>query len=253
MMSRSHAMCGLIAGATVAAGLLALDDVPLLLRAELVPAFGGAALLPDIDTRQSRAARSLGPVTQLLGASVAALARVVYHATRTERDSPGDNGGHRRLTHTIPGCLIFGAIVALAVWGHPIAGAVALALLCGLLAQTFRAIGIIFTLVFGANGYWCLTHYSSWSWIWPLVVALGAFVHILGDTVTNSGTPLLWPLLRDGKRWGKVRTWATFATNGAIECGIVTVALVFGVVVSLAFAAGLAQPVVGAIVARVTS
>lgn len=245
-MGRSHLITGLILGGAIAT---TLSHAPLAVRLLVIPVAGGSALLPDIDKPGSRVARSLGPVTGLISRGVAAVAVAVYHATRTERDSPSDNGGHRRLSHTVPGCLLFGVFVAVAMLVHPAAGTAVLALLVGLTSQGFKALGGWFSLS-GLVGSWLVvSRYPGWWWVFPIAVALGSWVHCWGDTVTSSGTPMWWPLLRDGKRWGKVTTPATFTTNDHIEHGPVTVVLWAVFVVSMGFASGVSQLVIRAVMA----
>jgi membrane-bound metal-dependent hydrolase YbcI (DUF457 family) len=247
MMGRSHALCGLTYGATVAA---ALDGAPASVRLLAIPVAGGAALLPDIDTPSSRVSRSLGPITQIISIGVAMLSVFVYEATRGPRDSRYSNGGHRRLTHCVLGCLLFGAIALVAVLVHPVAATAVLALLVGLLAQGFRAIGYGFTIA-GAVLAWNVTsQHTAWWWVWPVLIAGGAFVHILGDTVTNSGTPILALLLtRDGMRWVTIRTPWTFSTGQVFEQLVVTPVLWAGFAVSLTFATGLAQHLISTAIA----
>lgn len=223
MMGRSHLTCGLIFGVGVAT---VLGDAPLPVRLLVIPVAGGSALLPDIDTKNSRVSRSLGLITRFVAMGVASVAVTVYNATRTDTDSPGSNGGHRRLSHTIPGCIMFGVTVGFAVWVHPLAGTVAMALICGLTSVGFRSIGLGSTLLAGLGSWFVLTRYTSWWWLWPLAVSLGSWVHCLGDTVTSSGTPMLWPMTRDGKRWGMVKTAFTFDTNSDFEVHVVQPLLV---------------------------
>lgn len=246
-MGRNHCMTGLILGVALAG---TLGTAPLPVRLLVVPVAGGAALLPDIDKPGSRAARSLGPISWALSVAVAALARSVYHATRTGLDSERDNGGHRRLTHTVPGCLLFGVVTGVAVWVHPVAGAVALALLVGLTACGFKALGFGFTALGSAGSWVVVSHFPGWSWLWPLVVAVGSWVHVLGDTVTRSGTPMLWPVTRAGQRWFTVRTPATFVTGGPVEATAVTLALWVSLVVAVGVVTGV-LPVAAGLVSAV--
>lgn len=242
-MGRSHSLCGLVAGATAAA---LFDTAPLAVRVALIPVMGGSALLPDIDTAQSRVARSLGPVSWLMSLAVSTFAVYVYHLTRTRADSPRDNNGHRRISHTLPGCLLFGAFVWLAMLIHPIAGAVTLALLVGLLSQGFRSLGFGLTALGMGIAWIAVSRYPEWTWLWPVAVAAGCWVHVCGDVLTNSGVPLLWPLVKGGKRWATIRTPLTFSTGEGFERGPVTLALWVSLAVSLAFATGLAPVLITA-------
>lgn len=231
-MGRSHALCGLAFGIG-AAGIL--GDAPLPVRLLVIPVAGGAALLPDIDHPSSRVARSLGFITVWLARGVAALSLVVYHATRLERDVADRRGGHRTLTHTVPGCVFFGVLDLAATVAHPVAGAAFLALLIGLLARGFKAIGWGFTALGSFLSWWTLAHCPGWLWVWPLVVALGSLVHVLGDWMTNSGVPLYWPLNRDGKRWELTHAPVTFSTGKEIELNVVTPLLWLGVALAVGF------------------
>lgn len=243
-MGRSHCATGLIFGCLVAT---TLSSAPLPVRLLVVPVAGGAALLPDIDKPGSRVARSLGPVTKFIAVGIAALAVAVFYATRTELDTTSANGGHRRLTHTVPGALLFGLVVAVAVLAHPIAGAVVLALLIGLTAQGFKSLGSGFTLAGAGLAWWTISHFPSWWPLWVTVTVGGSLVHCLGDSATNSGTPLLWPVTRHGKRWHMVRFPATFTTNDTVETEFVTPLLMVLLMVSGGFATGVSQAILGAV------
>jgi membrane-bound metal-dependent hydrolase YbcI (DUF457 family) len=236
MMGRSHALCGLTAGAAASATLG--DLAPWTVRILLVPVMGGAALLPDIDHPSSRVARSLGLVTKGIALAVAAGSLAVYHATRTDADHAARKSGHRTLTHTVPGALVFGVMTLIAVMVHPAAGAGVMALLIGLLAQGFRSIGTGFSLAGALLSWVTLTHDPGWWWVWPLAVTLGSLVHVAGDWVTNSGVPLWWPLLRDGRRWSLVHAPVTFSTGTPTEAELVTPFLVAGFAVAAGFATG---------------
>jgi len=64
-------------------------------------------------------------------------------------------------------------------------------------------------------------------------VALGMVVHSVGDAVTESGAPLLWPVPIRGRTWypvGGPRV-TRFRTGGAVESWLVAPALTVGTVV----------------------
>lgn len=220
VMGKSHALVGTTFGVLFAG---ALGDAPLAVRLLLIPVTGGAALLPDMDHPSSRVARSLGPVTKIIAKGVASASLSVYHATRTELDVADRHSGHRTVTHSLAGCLIFGLIALAAVGINPYAGTVLLALLVGLLAQGFKSIGTGFTLTGGAVSWWVLTHDHSWWWVFPVAVTVGAAAHLVaGDYLTNSGVPLLWPMVINGRRWTLLRAPATFSTGTPFESHVVT-------------------------------
>src|SRR5690606_22531276 len=105
MMGSSHAATGLAVGGVVLAGL-SWAGAPIGF-ADVV--FGGmvcagAALLPDLDHPTSTATLSQGPVSAAASRGVRALSSRVWRATRTPWDRGGrdGDGGHRRLSQTVP-------------------------------------------------------------------------------------------------------------------------------------------------------
>ena len=211
MLALGHTISGLLGGCLLIA---AIPSAPVPVEALMVLTCGGAALLPDLDHPGSKAARSLGIVTRLLARMLDALSLAVYHATRSERDFATREGGHRLLTHTIPGCLLFGALASLACFLHPGAGASLLGLLAGLLGLGLKQAGASLALVTGGGAWWVLTTFPAWSAVYGVAVFVGCLSHLGGDVVTNSGIPLVWPIEVGGKRWHKVSTPATFDTGG---------------------------------------
>lgn len=243
-MGRSHIAGALIAGVGFAA---TIPHAPLLVRGLVVAVTGGSGLLLDLDHPSGKAARSLGFVTRLLAQVIAAFAVAVYHGTRTDADAPGDGGGHRKITHTVPGVLGFGVIAGVAVWAHPIAGAVAGGLMCGLMALGFRSLGAGFTLGGAGVTWWTLTHDPQWLWTVPVAVTLGALAHLGCDAFTNSGVPLLWPFVVHGQRWYRVKTPATFSTGGPVETTLVAPLLWVGLGVTTGLATGVLPVLVAAV------
>lgn len=231
-MGRSHALCGVVLGIGIAG---VLGHAPLPVRLLVIPVAGGAALLPDIDHPSSRVARSLGFVTRWIARGVAAVSLMTYHATRTDLDVATRRSGHRTLTHTVPGCGVFGVICLAVTLAHPVAGTVFLGLLIGLLAQGFKSIGWGFALAGSGVSAWVFYQDPAWWWLWPVVVSFGSMVHVLGDWCTNSGVPLMWPLERDGRRWGLSHAPVTFSTGKDIETNVVTQLLWFGVALAVGF------------------
>lgn len=236
MMGRQHAVSGVLGG-VVLAGILSPAPVPVRLLAVAVT--GGAALLPDLDTPQSTAARSLGSVTRLLAKGVDAASLAIYHATREGGDPPDRKSGHRLVSHTVPGCLLASFLVASLCLLHPVTGAAGVCLLVGLLGLGVKVLGGGTALVAGGAAWWVLEYENAWWWVLPLATFVGCLVHVLGDTVTNSGTPLLWPLLRDGRRWRLVTTPVTFAAGDHVERAVVAPLLVVGVALASLWPLGL--------------
>lgn len=243
MMGISHTLSGLVSGVGLVA---AFPHAPLPVRVLAVAVTGGAALLPDLDHPSAKVARSLGFVTRFLARGIAAGSVVMYHATRAPSDPADREGGHRLVTHTVPGCLVPGVIVGVIAWVNPWVTGVTLALLIGLMTYGLRRFTWPILGVTAVACLWVTDQCPGWWWLWGLAVFVGALTHVVGDAMTNSGVPLLWPLTRGGKRWYKVRTPATFDTGGHVETEIVTRALTLLLLVSMGLTAGLVQPLVHA-------
>lgn len=244
MLAGSHAATGALAGVTV--GAAAGGGLVELVWCAAVGA--GAGLLPDLDHPGSTATRSQGPASRAVSRGVRALSSWTWRATRSPRDDGGyrdGTGTHRHLTHTAPACVLTGftaAVLSVHVYG----AAVVLWLLVSL---GLRGLGQ------------CLTGrdreaLSSWLTVslgallitgvvvgvapphpvlLGLVVAAGAWVHVLGDWLTSAGVPLAWPLRVRGKRWWMYRSplafnadadsWQERAVRWACAIGVPALAL----------------------------
>lgn len=162
----------------------------------------GAALAPDMDHHSGTIAKSLPPVTEWMAAGTETI-----------------SGGHRHGTHSIIGVVAFTALAAasllltLEVEGRTVAlGAGIYAVF--LVAFALKALGIsrelgsssgssaVKALLGSVLGPWILslgtagvaTWYLAYTWDWLVVcIALGTFIHILGDGLTPQGVPWLWP------------------------------------------------------------
>lgn len=243
-MGRQHATCGLIAGVGMAA---VLGSAPFGVRALLVIVSGGAALLPDLDHPQATAARSLGLLTKLVAHGVDRVSLTIYHATRSPGDPHDRHSGHRLFTHTVPGCLLAGLFVGLLAVLSPIALAVSCGLLGGLLALGFRSAGFPLAATTTAVSWWVFDQHPGWSWTVPVTVSVGCVIHSLGDWVTNSGVPLLWPLVSQGKRWRLVHAPVTFSAGDEVETRLVAPLLVLCLVASAAQVTGVLPVVIAAV------
>lgn len=246
ILGRQHCLCGLIAGVGLAA---LVPSAPWPVRALTVAVTGGAALLPDLDKPGSTAARSLGPITGLLARGVDRLSSWIYHATRLGGDPPNRESGHRTFTHTPVCSALVGGGVGLLGVAHPVAWAVALGLVCGLLGLALRVAGFGLAVAGGVVAWWVATRHSDWSWLCAVAVTIGSHIHREGDWVTPSGVPRrLWPLPRDGKRWEMQSSPATFAAGSPEETGPVFILLCLGLLVSSAQVTGVLPVVVSAAV-----
>ncbi|MFG1951675.1 metal-dependent hydrolase [Micromonospora sp. NPDC048830] len=223
-MGRSHALSGAVVwlgGCALAASLGARPAVGTVVVGAAVTA--GGALLPDVDHPGSVIARSLGPVTRLIAHGTAAGAAALRAASCA---CCAGRGGHRAITHTLVFAVAAGLVVSLLCW---VGGDVAAAAVAGLAAalamrgavrrRTRGAWGAALTgLVVGLMAAALPGPGGGWWWV-GLPLGLGCLVHSLGDALTFSRVPLLWPIRIRGCRWAAVGMWAPlrFRTGSAAE------------------------------------
>lgn len=242
VMGPTHSMSGAAAGLAIATVLPPEYGGPTSVGEAFVFAgiTAGAALLPDLDMPGSTLARSFGPVSDIVARVVENSAQAFYNLTKTGKDDDIGNG-HRTATHTI--------------WF-----AIAVAVGCGALVQTFgknAAVGLLFLLLgFALRGL-----FPNWSkkqgWVaitaisaatavavWATLpgsasgIALGAsvfagiIVHDLGDAITKQGTPFLGGLVAiNGRRWwdfalpGPMRLRAGGMADGVLLTGFSAAAI----------------------------
>lgn len=221
-MGPAHSLSGAAAwlgAGAVAYGLGHPMPWPTLVVGCLIAA--GAALAPDLDHKPATISRAFGPISHALCEIVENISTWVYNSTRMKGD-PHRNGGHRTLTHTWPWALMCGGgSSAIAVfggkWGVLAVLFVHMVLaIDGLLWRQVKGAHHILVWLLGAVSAWALTgvlddpgNGRAWLFTDPgqhylwigLPVVLGAFVHCLGDAITVSGCPVLWPIPIGRKRW----------------------------------------------------
>ncbi|MGW8376684.1 metal-dependent hydrolase [Streptomyces sp. ODS28] len=222
MMGPAHSLSG--AAAWLGAGALAagLDHPmpwPVLVAGALI--CSGAALAPDLDQKSATISRAFGPFSRGLCGIIDKLSEGVYNATRGTGERHR-SGGHRTLTHTWLWAVLIGAgFSAAAVFGGRWSVLVILFIhmvlaVEGLLWRQARVSSDVLVWLLGAAGAWILAELldqpgmgSEWlfagqdmPYLWlGLPIMLGALVHNIGDALTISGCPILWPLPIAGKRW----------------------------------------------------
>jgi membrane-bound metal-dependent hydrolase YbcI (DUF457 family) len=221
-MAREHSESGLVVGLVVAD----LAHVGILAGIAAAILTAGAALLPDLDHPSATAARTFGPVTRYIAQRVDHFGYWTWECTHTRYDrQPRD--GHRTITHTtvfaVLAGVIFGAVAIAGMWAI-LAELLVLTSLAvrGLAARgsrelrasrkrrrgrRFRATMANVTAV-GAS--LAALIYTLDPALDPLLVgecvALGCWVHCLGDSLTLYGCPWLWPLKIKGQRWYLIGT-----------------------------------------------
>lgn len=187
----------------------------------------GGALLPDLDTGGSMAARTFGAPTRLLGRGLGKASAWIYRRTRGSRDGARD-GGHRTFTHTAVFAVLVGVMTSETITlVGAVAAAVVLLVSVGLalrgLLHRWASRSDIASVIAGAVVVtvlaWPVLSSQSWWWL-GIPLGLGCLVHDLGDATTKTGVPLLWPLcLAPGQRWYPValpRRWR-MRTGGEFE------------------------------------
>lgn len=281
MMGYGHAASGaslwLTGWSLASIADLAHPNADVLIVGTLVCA--GAALYPDIDHPSSRIAKAGSRLTWLVAKFHAWLGRLVHEATKTETDRP-DRDGHRTLTHTFvfAGAVGTGATLLASHYG---------AVACALLVWFFTTLGITALLAkskaklrntkirlfgrarlsrasfFGFLAGW-LAYFLVPGNTWWLGVAVGAgcVIHCLGDCITASGCPILWPApipvtrtvyvrgqgkvpVRKWQTWYLVGTptWMRFRVNTPAETWVTRGLFLLGVAAMAGLVYAGAQPV----------
>jgi membrane-bound metal-dependent hydrolase YbcI (DUF457 family) len=256
-MGRSHALSGWCAGLAVAP-LVGLTSV-----AEVVPfaaATAGYALLPDLDHPGAKASRLLGPITRIISGAVRTFSGILYNVTKGPRDEEG-TGKHRHATHTVAAAVLLGFLAAMAGERGGKWAVLAIAVTGLVLAADVLGDWIVLAAL-GAAG-WSIANAvlpdaavpgttaalalqsglaDIGSWI-GAAVSLGMFVHCLGDSLTRSGCPWLWPFPIRGETWYEIRLprHLRFRTGGWVENLLIAPALVIAGVLLLPGAIGVLQ------------
>lgn len=222
MMGNTHAATGAVAGVLLA---WAGNAAPLASVAAAVLC-AGAALVPDLDHKNSIVTRAHGPITGKLSGVVRGLSAIVYKATRTPWEASHEAGKHsvgkhRYLTHTLAFAIAMGLLV----------------LASSALRVTFAMV-VFLMISFALRGaalglssmrkldHWLTrslvavipTYVIVWQSLIPaegvaLLMILGCLTHDLADGMTKAGVPLLWPLKIRGQRWCRLRTPLTISTG----------------------------------------
>ena len=211
MLGRSHALSGLVAGLAVGSLVLHEPAAPVALFTGLTAAY---ALAPDMDSCGSTEARSFGFVTYVLAWCVRAV-----------------SGGHRHGTHSILGVAAFTAVAWLAClfrhdWPGRIVLGVILAVGLAAAADALRP--------GPAHGEGILGVAAAVAMVWsgyglalvPVAAALGCATHLLGDSMTRCGVPLLWPATM--REFHLTPRFMWFTTGKTAERWIVTPLLLAG-------------------------
>ncbi|MBB3050245.1 membrane-bound metal-dependent hydrolase YbcI (DUF457 family) [Prauserella isguenensis] len=221
MMGRTHALTGWCAGLAVAplAGVTSFAQTLV-----FAATTAGYALLPDLDHPGARASKLLGPLTRLISRMLRAASSAVYSVTKGPRDED-HSGVHRHLSHTV----LFAAVLGFAVAaGTDLGGAwvVAVVVVFGLLLAEDALGDWLLPVAGGAAVWWAweanphaLAELEAMGGLLGLAVAAGCVTHCLGDALTESGCPFLFPLPIAGETWYELRppSLLRFRTGKGVE------------------------------------
>lgn len=178
MMGRTHVLSGLAAGALTFTALP--GDPETYEYVGWVLAVGATALLPDIDHPRSTVTGMWGSATRLLSRAVTLAAN-----------------GHRAGTHDMalapPGLAFLFWVASLTMAGQLTATALVIGLALRAVAMLLpgaRRDHPLVNLTCSLAGAWALvTEEKVPEWL-PFAVAIGVFVHIAGDAITEGGIPV---------------------------------------------------------------
>ncbi|WP_309410433.1 metal-dependent hydrolase [Glutamicibacter sp. PS] len=154
----------------------------------------GAALLPDADHHGATISRSLPPISNLI-------TRVIGTVF----------GGHRNGTHSLLGVGFFVALAWVAdrwsmqtsAFGLIYPGAALFSIvLISFAVKTMKFMPelLCWVIALSAGAFVGMNAPADRAWF-PLAVALGVIVHVLGDMLTTGGCNLLWPIKIKSPRW----------------------------------------------------
>ena len=212
MMGRAHALSGAALWALGAPAVATTTEWFTLTPASWATGAvlcAGAALVPDLDHPGSSAAsNAIKPVTTWISQAVHAI-----------------SFGHRKGTHSFVGIAAATAVTLLAVRTGTI-GAFILAFF--LAAFTAKALGVTrflpkgplrslsITVVGLAGGFATIAVSDGNYGFLIAAVALGTFIHVLGDCITIGGVPWFWPI------WTRTFRIAPLSAGGPTERYILT-------------------------------
>lgn len=192
----------------------------------------GSSKMPDLDNTRSSAMSALGPIGQGLSIVFRSLSNMIYAITKTKYDKDTSNP-HRGFFHTLVSSVMWFFLVLgtasiktkftmggtvytvgemFAVLWLFLTTQVALA---GIFSKRFKKnkdkgliggiinimISLVVSIVLLRLGR---TETASYQWV-AFSFAIGYLLHIMGDTLTKAGAPILFPLRIKGKRWYDIR------------------------------------------------
>ena len=223
MMGPAHSLSGAAAWLGVGAAAAAAGHPmpwPVLVVGALICA--GAALAPDLDHKAATISRAFGPISR---GPVRGRRQALVRRLQGDQEA-GRPAQDRRPPHAHPHLAVGGPDRRAAPRRSAITGGrwAVLAILFvhlvlaveGLLWRAARVSSDVLVWLLGATSAWILAgvldkpgNGSDWLFTAPgqeylwlgLPIVLGALVHDIGDALTVSGCPILWPIPIGRKRW----------------------------------------------------
>lgn len=218
----------------------------------------GAALMPDLDAVQSTSINTLGMVGSILSKSMRAFSSVIQNTIKSSGDSSGADP-HRGFWHTILSAFIAGALtlaltsidlvfftvgeveVSIALFVVIFIIFISIQLFIASLLKSVHKkskgslsgklavrIGSLFIAILLVS---MLPKDLSYNWV-GAAVTFGWIAHLLGDMMTVSGVPVLFPLKYKGKRWWNFRFPLGIRAGGWIEMSILIPLFIIIIIVS---------------------
>ncbi len=209
MMARGHTATGAAGIALLGISPIIFGTVQSLLLAIVIG--GGYALWPDLDHPRAMAANTFGWISKGIAKLIDKLSIFVYFGTKRRKDA-NRQGGHRTLTHTFAWAAGSGAttyFLAPNIWANLTIVFIGLCLgLRGLFPKTTNNMGKVVLWITALTI--TSTMYVGYIQVFTplqlaIIVFVGSIIHCLGDCLTNSGAPLLWPLPIRGQTWYRFR------------------------------------------------
>lgn len=206
----------------------------------------GAALMPDLDAVKSTSINVLGPIGTALSKLMRGSSSVIQSTIRSKSDSPNPDP-HRGFWHTILSGVLIGLLVTglasinielfkIKDFSVSIATFVVVLIIYIsiqlLMASLFRSIykksekSLLSMLLIKGGGLVAaiallalVPNDLNYNWV-GAAVTFGWIAHLLGDAMTVSGVPLLFPLRFKGKMWWNYRLPLGIKAGGWIEKSI---------------------------------
>lgn len=206
----------------------------------------GASLMPDLDAVQSTSINTLGIVGSVLSKAMRGFSSIVQNTIRSSSDATGADP-HRGFWHTIVAAIFAGLLtvgltsidttlftignveVSIALFVVVFIIFISIQLLIASLFKsvhkkskgsltgkiTVRLGSLLVAVVLVSM----LPSGLSYKWV-GAAVTFGWIAHLLGDMMTVSGVPILFPLKHRGKRWWNFRLPLGIKAGGWIEMSI---------------------------------